>query len=158
VDPGLRSTGYGIIDIRGNHLSHVAAGEVRPPAGTLAERLACIYRGMEEVIAAHRPQQAAIEQVFMHRNPGTAIKLGQARGVALLACAMCGLQVTEYSANRIKQATVGRGHADKRQVQYMIRRLLVLPAEPGSDAADALAVAICHGHQCAGRLPRVALQ
>lgn len=147
LDPGLRVTGWGIIDVDGTRLRHVANGSVASDrrSGT-AERLAQLYEGLAAVIERHRPNAAAIEETFVNKNAGSTLKLGQARGAALLAPALSGLSVAEYSANAIKKAVVGVGHADKEQVQMMVRRLLPGVAIASADAADALAVAICHAH------------
>ncbi|MBM3487431.1 MAG: crossover junction endodeoxyribonuclease RuvC [Alphaproteobacteria bacterium] len=147
LDPGLRVTGWGIVDADGNRLRHVADGIVRVPAdGPLADRLAALYEALERVIGAHAPDEAAVEETFVNRNAAATLKLGQARGVVLLAPARRGLPVAEYAANVVKQSLVGVGHADKQQVMMMVRTLLpgCLAASP--DAADALAVAICHAH------------
>ena len=147
LDPGLRTTGWGIIDVDGNRLSHVADGAVRPaPGASLADRLAELYAGLELVIAAHRPDEAAVEETFVNRNPASTLKLGQARGVVLLAPARAGLAVAEYPANLVKKSLVGAGHAAKQQVAMMVRTLLPNAAPETADAADALAVAICHAH------------
>ncbi len=147
IDPGSRITGYGIVD--GDQPPRlVAEGTLRLPRGAaLAVRLGRIYAGVSELIAAHAPDEVALEQVFVHRNPDTALKLGQARGAALTACVNAGLEVAEYAPAQIKQAVVGGGRADKRQVGYMVRALLRLTATPAEDAADALAAALCHAHQ-----------
>ena len=147
LDPGLRHTGWGIVDVAGSRLTHVADGTVssneRLP---LAERLVELYRGLVAVIEEFSPTEAAVEETLVNKNPASTLKLGVARGIALLAPAERGLAVHEYSANLIKKSVVGAGHADKVQVEMMVRRLLpgALPAR--SDAADALAVAICHAH------------
>jgi len=146
IDPGSRSTGYGVIDSDGIRLAHVASGFVKSGAGDWAERLRMIYDGLDEVIDAHAPSELAIEKVFLHRNPSSALKLGQARGVAILAGARRSLAVHEYSPNEIKQAVTGKGHASKEQIQYMTRILLSLRGAPQTDEADALAVAICRAH------------
>jgi len=146
VDPGLQVTGFGVIDKEGNRLAYVASGCVRSGAGTLAERLKVLLDGLAEVIAAHRPAQVAIEQVFVNVNPRSTLLLGQARGTAICAAVLAGLPVAEYTALQVKQAVVGKGHAGKEQVQQMVKRLLALPGVPGEDAADALACAICHAH------------
>jgi crossover junction endodeoxyribonuclease RuvC len=146
LDPGLRHTGWGIVAIDGNRLHHVADGAIHPPvAGTLAERLVALFEGLGEVLAAHRPGAAAVEETFLNKNPGSTLKLGAARGVVLLAPALRGIPVAEYSANLIKKAVVGAGHADKHQIEVMVRMLLPGVAA-SADAADALAVAICHAH------------
>jgi len=146
IDPGLRTTGYGIVDRSGNQLVYVASGCVRAEGTELPLRLKTILDGLHEVIARHAPQQVAIEQVFVNVNPKSTLLLGQARGTAICAAVLCGLPIAEYTALQIKQAVVGKGHAEKGQVQEMVRRLLGLSAAPGSDAADALACAICHAH------------
>jgi crossover junction endodeoxyribonuclease RuvC len=146
VDPGLRVTGFGVIDSSGSRLAYVASGCVRSAAGALPERLKAILDGLAEVIAANRPQEVAIEKVFVNVNAQATLALGQARGTAICAAVLAGLPVAEYTALQIKQAVVGKGHAKKEQVQHMVRRLLALPGDPAPDAADALACAICHAH------------
>jgi len=146
LDPGLRLTGWGVIDVDGNRLSHVAHGVVKvSPAGPLAERLRELFDGIAAVVEAQRPIEAAVEETFVNVNPGSTLKLGQARGVVLLAPARAGLPVFEYAANLVKKSVTGVGHADKRQIAMMVGRLLP-GIEAVSDAADALAVAICHAH------------
>jgi crossover junction endodeoxyribonuclease RuvC len=151
IDPGFQRTGYGVIDVAANHARHLCHGVIRTESGDLGERLRRIFAGVGEVITQWQPAETAIEKVFMDRNADSALKLGQARGAAVTACASLGLVITEYSPNQIKQAVVGRGHAEKQQVQHMVRILLCLQARPQADAADALAVALCHGHQREGR-------
>lgn len=146
IDPGSRSTGYGVIDVTGVHAQHVASGCIHTSATDLPQRLKTIYQGIAAVIAAYQPLEVAAEQVFMHRNADSALKLGQARGAALCAAVMAGLPVSEYAPRSVKQALVGSGAADKTQVQYMVALLLKLVETPAPDAADALAVAICHAH------------
>ncbi len=146
IDPGSRATGYGVVDLAGGRTVRVASGVIRPAGDLLAERLRAIFERLGETVEALSPAEVAIEKVFVSRNPGSALKLGQARGVALLAGAVRGLPVFEYSPNEIKQAITGRGHAEKQQVQHMVKVLLSLAETPTADAADALAVAICHGH------------
>jgi crossover junction endodeoxyribonuclease RuvC len=146
VDPGLRITGYGIIEKQGNRLIYVTSGRVKTLATDLPQRIRTILDGLAEVIACNGPQQVAIEKVFVNVNPQSTLLLGQARGAAICAAVASGLEVHEYAALRIKQAVVGFGQADKRQVQAMVRRLLALDGAPASDAADALACAICHAH------------
>lgn len=147
LDPGLRCTGWGIIDIDGNRLRHVSDGVVTPDdTASLADRLAELYRGLVEVIDTHHPESAAVEETFVNRNPASTLKLGQARGVVMLAPAQSGLPVAEYSANLIKKSIVGSGHAAKQQVGAMVRMLLPTSEIATADAADALAVAICHAH------------
>ena len=147
IDPGSRITGYGVIDLDGPRSRYVASGCIQTDSSRpLPERLKIIFEGVAGVIREHQPVEAAVEQVFMHRNPDSALKLGQARGAALCAVVMAGLPVSEYAPRAIKQAVVGSGAADKTQVQRMVG-LLLNRAEPlSADAADALAVAICHGH------------
>jgi crossover junction endodeoxyribonuclease RuvC len=146
IDPGLNRTGFGVIDARGDRLTCIDAGVIRVPAGELAARLGVILRELTAVIAAHRPQLAVVEQVFVNVNPKATLLLGQARGAALCAAVAGGLPVHEYSALAVKQSVVGTGRATKEQVQMMIARLLALDAEPQADAADALACAVCHAH------------
>ena len=146
VDPGSRSTGYGVVDALGSRLVHVASGHVRAGDGDWAGRLRRIFEALGGILDAHAPQELAVEKVFMHRNPSSALKLGQARGVAILAAALRSLTVHEYSPNEVKQAVTGKGHASKEQIQYMTRILLALREPPQPDQADALAAAICHAH------------
>ena len=151
-DPGLSATGWGVIEVDGNRLSHVANGTIRPPPnGSTGARLAVLYAALVRVIETHAPHEAAVEETFVNRNPQSALKLGHARGVVLLAPAATGLAVAEYPANLIKKSLVGAGHADKRQVADMVRRLLPGARLASADAADALAVAICHAHHAATR-------
>lgn len=144
IDPGSRITGYGLVEVSGGRIRYLASGCVRPRAKAFPERLAEIYTGIRSVISEHGPEVLAIEQVFVARNPDSALKLGQARGVAIAAAVQCGLPVHEYAARTVKQAVVGSGRAGKEQVQHMIRAILDLPGAPAPDAADALAIAICH--------------
>jgi crossover junction endodeoxyribonuclease RuvC len=146
IDPGLNRTGYGVIEVTGSHLRYVAAGVIRIPPGELHERLGTILRALADVIRDTRPQVATVEKVFVNVNPQSTLLLGQARGAAICAAVGEGLVVHEYAALRIKQAVVGFGQADKRQVQTMVQRLLALDGAPAADAADALACAICHAH------------
>lgn len=151
VDPGSRKMGYGIINHNGNRLEYVASGIIRIPqpmlvADCLAERLKVIFDSLTEVIEQYHPEQFAIEQVFMSKSASSALKLGQARGAAIVAAVNQDLPVAEYEARKVKQAVVGTGAADKRQVQHMVKTLLALPKSPPEDAADALAVAICHAN------------
>lgn len=157
IDPGSRITGYGIIDVEGRDSHYVASGHLRVGGETLAERLGCIFSALRELSVEHRPQQMAIERVFMHRNADSALKLGHARGAAICAVQTEGIAVTEYSAREIKQAVVGKGNAAKEQVQHMVRLLLGLRDELQADEADALAVAVCHSHasQTLNRIPGV---
>lgn len=146
IDPGLRVTGFGVIEKTGGRLRYLTSGCVRSGEGDLAARLKAILEGLAEVIEAHRPEEVAVEKVFVNVNPQSTLALGQARGTAICAAVIAGLPVAEYTALQVKQAVVGKGHAGKEQVQHMVRRLLALPADPSPDAADALACAICHAH------------
>lgn len=147
IDPGLRRCGWGIVDALDNRLSFVAAGTVTPPIdGMLADRLAKLAAGLAEVFAQHHPGEAAVEETFVNAGPRSALILGQARGVALVTPAQHGLFVAEYATNLVKKSVVGTGHADKKQVELMVRTLLPTANFKGADAADALAVAICHAH------------
>jgi crossover junction endodeoxyribonuclease RuvC len=151
-DPGLRTTGWGVIEVSGSRLRHVANGLVTSDGdASTATRLNQLYDGLTAVIAEHRPAVAAVEETFVNANATTTLKLGLARGVVLLAPARAGLDVAEYSANAIKKAVVGVGHADKAQIQMMVKRLLPGVSFAGPDAADALAVAICHAHHAQSR-------
>ena len=145
VDPGLRNTGWGLIEAAGSRLSFVACGSIRTDAATsLADRLAAIHRSLAALIDEDRPQEAAVEETFVNRDPQSTLKLGQARGVALATLALKDLPVSEYAANLIKKTVVGVGHAEKNQVAMMVRMLLPASNASTPDAADALAVAICH--------------
>jgi crossover junction endodeoxyribonuclease RuvC len=146
IDPGLRVTGFGIIEKSGNRLRYITSGCVKSGTGDLAARLKCILDGLAEVIAANRPEEVAVEKVFVNVNPQSTLALGQARGTAICAAVIAGLPVAEYTALQVKQSVVGKGHAQKEQVQHMVRRLLALPGNPSPDAADALACAVCHAH------------
>ena len=146
LDPGLRITGFGVIEQEGSRLRYITSGCVRSGTGDLAARLKAILEGLAEVIGAHRPQEVAVEKVFVNVNPASTLLLGQARGTAICAAVIAGLPVAEYTALQVKQAVVGKGHAKKEQVQHMVKRLLALPGDPSPDAADALACAICHAH------------
>ena len=146
IDPGSRVTGYGIIDQDGRHMAYVASGCIRAKGDSLPERLGIIFAGVNAIIREFLPEEMAIEQVFMNKNADSALKLGQARGAAICASVHSKLPVDEYAARAIKQAVVGKGGASKEQVQHMICVLLSLSKKPQSDAADALGVAVCHGH------------
>jgi len=146
IDPGFRTTGFGVIHLVGNKPQYVLSGCIRVADKPLSERLRLIYDGIKSVILECRPDEVAIEQVFQGKNADSALKLGQARGAAIVAAAEAGLAVSEYSARQVKQAVVGTGAADKTQVQMMVCRLLNLEGVPQADAADAIAVALCHGH------------
>jgi len=146
IDPGSRITGFGVIKMQGQKIHYIASGCIKIKDGPLCERLNQIYDGIAQVVQTYKPSEAAIEQVFMAKNADSALKLGQARGVAMVAMAQHALLVAEYSARQIKQAVVGTGAADKTQVQHMVTQLLGLSDTPQADAADGLAVAICHGN------------
>ncbi len=147
LDPGLRHTGWGVIDVSGNRLTHVADGAVHSDGDRpLAERLCQIHDALTGVLERYRPDEAAVEETFVNNNAVSTLKLGQARAVALLVPALAGLSVAEYANNMVKKAVVGQGRADKTQVQAMVRLLLPGCAITTPDAADALAVAICHAH------------
>ncbi len=147
LDPSLRATGWGLIDVTGNHFTHAGHGVVRPPAkGGLAVRLQVLYSALTEIIAEFAPDQAAAEETFVNVNGKSTLALGQARGVVILAPAMSGIPVFEYSANLVKKSVVGYGHADKTQVATMVGHILPGVDLAGGDAADALAVAICHAN------------
>jgi crossover junction endodeoxyribonuclease RuvC len=146
IDPGLRVTGFGVIDKIGNRLVYVSSGCIKSGEGELPQRLGVILAGLGEVIGLHQPHQAAVEKVFVNVNPQSTLLLGQARGAAICAAVLQQLPVAEYTALQVKQAVVGNGHAAKEQVQEMVKRLLNLPGVPSTDAADALACAICHAH------------
>ena len=146
IDPGLRVTGFGLLDKTGQQLTYVASGCIKTPDAELPERLKVILNSLGEVIAQHQPQQAAVEKVFVNVNPQSTLLLGQARGAAICAMMLANLPVSEYTALQVKQAVVGNGHADKEQVQQMVQRLFKLSRTPSPDAADALACAICHAH------------
>ena len=147
IDPGLERTGWGIIESEGSRLSFIAAGVIRSePTETMAVRLCRIDRELSQILETYRPDTAAIEETFVNKNANSSLKLGQARGVAILAPARCGLEVAEYAANTVKKSVVGAGHAAKDQIGMMIKVLLPTSGDLAADAADALAVAICHAH------------
>lgn len=154
IDPGLGITGYGVVEKDGAALGYVASGRIvsdeRQP---LSQRLATILEGLGEVIRSFAPVEVAVEKVFVNVNPHSTLLLGQARGAAICAAVLARLPVAEYTALQVKQAVVGQGHARKEQVQEMVMRLLKLPGLPGTDAADALACAICHAHCGLGAMP-----
>jgi crossover junction endodeoxyribonuclease RuvC len=152
LDPGLGTSGWGVISALGNRLSHIAHGQISTdPKTPLAERLVALERGLADVIQTHQPDCAAVEEVFVNTNAQSTLKLGQARGVCLLVAARSGLPVAEYATRLVKKAVVGTGAAEKTQVQAMLRILLPGAAITGADAADALAVAICHAHHGTAR-------
>ncbi|MFC3154797.1 crossover junction endodeoxyribonuclease RuvC [Gilvimarinus japonicus] len=144
VDPGSRKTGFGLVNWAGGQYEYVTSGVIRVPEVSLPERLKVIFDGVTSLIEQYMPQEFAIEQVFMAKNAGSALKLGQARGAAIVAAVNHEVPVFEYEARKVKQAVVGSGAADKLQVQHMVKTLLKLPAAPQEDAADALAIALCH--------------
>jgi crossover junction endodeoxyribonuclease RuvC len=146
IDPGSLKTGFGIINYAGGRAEYVTSGVIRLPKAELPERLGIIYSNLTELVELHAPTELSIEQVFMAKSAGSALKLGQARGAAIVACVALNMAVSEYSARQIKQSVVGTGAADKAQVQHMVKVLLKLPAVPQEDAADALAAALCHAH------------
>ena len=146
IDPGSRITGYGVINTLGSKHEYIASGCIRVKGESLSEKLKYIFQGVNQVIDTYIPQEMAIEQVFMAKNADSALKLGQARGAAIVAATSQDLEVYEYAARRVKQSVVGKGSADKTQVQHMVTTLLKLPGIPQADAADALAIALCHAN------------
>lgn len=152
IDPGSRITGYGLIHAKGSQFSYLASGCIRVKADDLPQKLAQIYASLAEIIARYQPEEVAIERVFMAKNADSALKLGQARGSAVVCIANHGLAVNEYSAKEVKLAVTGTGAADKIQVQHMVKSILKLSAVPQEDAADALAIAMCHAYSSSGLL------
>lgn len=147
IDPGLRRTGWGVVDVDGNALRFVAAGTVRSDETTsLADRLCQLHDGLVAVLDLHRPDEAAVEATFVNKDAAATLKLGQARGIAMLVPARAGLAVAEYAPNAVKKTVIGVGHGDKKQIQMMVKVLLPKSAADTADAADALAIAICHAH------------
>lgn len=147
IDPGLRRTGWGVIEVEGNRLRFVACGVLMPEVDqTLARRLVDLYEGLKLLIAEHRPVEAAVEETFVNAGARSTLLLGQARGIAVMTPASMGLAVGEYSANLVKKSVVGTGHAEKRQIALMVKTLLPAADVKSADAADALAIAICHAH------------
>ena len=145
IDPGLRFTGWGVVDSDGTRLRFVASGRIAPPTNkSLPERLCHLAEGLDRELAAHAPDEAAVEETFVNADPRSALKLGQARGICLMAPSRLGLRVAEYAPNSIKKAVAGTGHADKGQILAMVKRLLPTAGAPSADEADALAIAICH--------------
>jgi len=153
IDPGLRNLGWGVIDMQGNRLSHIASGICRPEGVELALRLLSLHGLLSEIVARFAPDEAAVEQTFVNRDGAGTLKLGQARGIAMLVPAQAGLPVGEYAPNTVKKTVVGVGHADKVQVAHMVRLQLPGANPEGPDAADALAIAICHAHHGGTRGP-----
>ena len=148
IDPGSQRTGFAILDFSGQKFSHVSSGYLKLGRGDMAQRLGRIYQGVSDMIEQHQPDAAAVETVFVQKNVASAIKLGQARGAAIAAIACHSLDVAEYAPTRIKQSICGGGHADKSQINFMVRRIVAVKDELQEDQADALAVAICHGFHC----------
>jgi crossover junction endodeoxyribonuclease RuvC len=144
IDPGSQRTGFGVLDAAGSRLTYVASGVIRTGQGAFADRLCEIFRCVQTIVAQYRPQEIAIERVFVNRNPDSALKLGQARGAAICGTADAQADIFEYATRQIKQAVVGSGSAEKAQVQLMMRSILKLDRPVGADAADALAAAVCH--------------
>ncbi len=150
LDPGLRITGFGLVDQLGSQLRYVASGCIKTRDGELPGRLKTLLDGVREVIATYQPDVVAVEKVFVNVNPQSTLLLGQARGAVICGAVSCDLAVAEYTALQVKQSVVGYGKAAKEQVQHMVQRLLLLDAIPSTDAADALACAICHAHGAQG--------
>ena len=148
IDPGSRRTGYGLLAVRDRSVGYVASGCIKAEIGDMPQRLGIIYRGVTELIDQFNPTELAIEEVFLAKNASSALKLGQARGVAIAAAVAGELPVYEYAAKRVKQSLVGTGRGSKEQVAHMVRILLKLPGAPQADAADALAIALCHVNTC----------
>ena len=146
IDPGLRRTGWGVVDVDGNKVAHVANGVCQSDGADLASRLCSLHVQVTEVVRAHAPDAAAVEQTFVNKDAAGTLKLGQARGIALLVPAQAGLEVAEYAPNAVKKVVVGVGHADKKQVEHMVRMQLPGVSIAGPDASDALAIALCHAH------------
>ncbi len=146
IDPGLRTTGFGLIEKQGQKIFYLASGTIKTTDASLPERLKTIFSSVAEIVRTYQPDCAAVEKVFVNVNPQSTLLLGQARGAAICALVNAGLAVAEYTALQVKQGVVGHGKAKKEQVQEMVQRLLQLPGLPGPDAADALGVAICHAH------------
>jgi crossover junction endodeoxyribonuclease RuvC len=144
IDPGSRKTGFGLIEAEGSRTRYITSGIIRLPDKSLPERLKVIFESISQIVAEYHPDEMAIEDVFFARDPRAALKLGQARGAAIVAGATAGLVVSEYAARAVKQSVVGSGAASKEQVQHMVKQLLKLPGVPAEDAADGLAVALCH--------------
>jgi crossover junction endodeoxyribonuclease RuvC len=156
IDPGLRNMGWGVIDVSGSRISHVANGICHSVVGDLAGRLLSLHTQLTDVVLSHSPDAAAVEQTFVNKDGAGTLKLGQARGIAMLVPAQAGLVVGEYAPNAVKKAVVGVGHADKAQILHMVKLQLPGVQVVGPDAADALAIAICHAHhlQSAGALAK----
>ena len=156
IDPGLRRTGWGVIEIEGNRLVYLGCGSVEPPEDlSLSNRLLAIHEGLAAVLGDFRPLEAAVEQTFVNKDGVATLKLGQARGVAMLAPAMFGISVAEYAPNQVKKTVVGAGHADKNQIMVMLKMLLPKAEPKSADAADALAIAITHAHHRGSAMMRL---
>ncbi|MBF8754573.1 MAG: crossover junction endodeoxyribonuclease RuvC [Pseudomonas putida] len=153
IDPGSRITGFGVVRQTARGCEYVASGCIRTGSGELHERLQVVFRGVSEIIRQHGPVTMGIERVFMARNADSALKLGQARGAAIVAAAEAGLEIAEYSASQVKQAVAGAGGANKEQVMLMVMHLLKLTQKPQVDASDALAIALCHAHTRSSLIP-----
>lgn len=152
IDPGLRNTGWGVIETQGTRLSFISCGRIRSDSALdMGNRLRQLHEGLMQVIADYAPHEAAVEETFVNRDPQSTLKLGQARGIALMAPALAGLEIAEYAANLVKKTVVGAGHAEKAQIQMMVRVLLPASQASSADAADALAVAICHAQHRGAR-------
>ena len=158
LDPGLRALGWGVVDVSGSRLTHVANGICRTGAGALAPRLAALFEDLSEIFDRFAPTEAAVEQTFVNKDGAGTLKLGQARAIALLVPARAGIEVGEYAPNAIKKAVVGVGHASKTQIDHMVRLQLPGAEIAGPDAADALAIAICHAHLCQSRSRQLAAE
>lgn len=159
IDPGLRKTGWGIVETLGNSLRFIASGTVRPDdKADLAIRLCALHEGLTAVLESARPHEAAVEQTFVNKDAGATLKLGQARGIAMLVPAQAGLPVAEYAPNAVKKAVIGVGHGDKRQIHMMVKVLMPKATFDSDDAADALAIAICHAHHRQSVHARLAVQ
>ena len=156
IDPGLRNMGWGVIEVDGSRLSHVANGTCRSAGDDLAGRLLSLHQALTQVVADYAPDLAAVEQTFVNKDGAATLKLGQARAVALLVPAAAGIAIGEYAPNTVKKTVVGVGHADKRQIDHMVRLQLPGVQIDSADAADALAIAICHAHHARGRAVKVA--
>lgn len=157
IDPGLRRTGWGVVESAGNSLRYLAAGTVRSDdKAELSTRLCQLHDGLAAVLSEYRPEEAAVEATFVNRDASATLKLGQARGVAMLVPALAGLRVAEYAPNAVKKAVIGVGHGDKKQIQMMVKVLMPRAEVDSSDAADALAIAICHAHHRQGVAGRLA--
>lgn len=157
IDPGLRNTGWGIVESQGSSLRFIAAGTVKSDAKMdLASRLCQLHDGLSEIVHGHTPHEAAVENTFVNKDAGATLKLGQARGIAMLVPARAGLQVAEYAPNAVKKAVIGVGHGDKAQIKLMVGMLLPKAVWDSDDAADALAIAICHAHHRGGAGARIA--